>query len=152
MATIALAADVVRIDEPTDNAQLPSNTEISFKYTVIGAQAAGITDAYYPNSMTVDFEWVQNGNESNVLRFNAASSLETASAPAGVSDKQYEATWKTPNCHFFTRYNPSDYTFSLLFTPVYPELTPNMTAPGPEQQAMSVPININVNNGTFPRC
>lgn len=39
MASVALAADVVRIDEPTDNAQLPSNTEISFKYTVIGAQA-----------------------------------------------------------------------------------------------------------------
>lgn len=46
MASVALAADVIRIDEPTDNAQLSSNTEISFKYTVIGAQSGTYLDIH----------------------------------------------------------------------------------------------------------
>ncbi|KAG2228069.1 hypothetical protein INT45_009115 [Circinella minor] len=147
-----IAADIIRIDQPTNNQQIPSNTDIAFQYTILGAQANGITDAYYPNSFAVDFQWVQKSDESNVLKFTAISSLESSPAPAGVSDKQYTNTWKVPNCHFFTRYQTNDYTFSMVVTPQYSTLTVNQTAPGPEQSVISVPVNIQVNNGTFPRC
>ncbi|KAI9495337.1 hypothetical protein BDB00DRAFT_814229 [Zychaea mexicana] len=150
---LTFAADIIRIDQPTGSQQIPSNTDNPFIYTILGAQANGITDAYYPNSFSVDFQWIQNGNDSNVLKFNAISSVDATPAPAGVSDKQYtQQTWKTPNCHFFTRYRTSDYSFSLVVTPTYSTLTLNQTAPGPEQSVLTVPLNIQVNNGTFPRC
>ncbi|KAI9259503.1 hypothetical protein BDA99DRAFT_513436 [Phascolomyces articulosus] len=149
---LTFAADIIRIDQPTGNQQIPSNADNPFVYTILGGQANGITDAYYPNSFSVDFQWVQNGNDNNVLKFNAISSLDATPAPAGVTDKQYTSSWKTPNCHFFTRYRTNDYTFSLVVTPRYSTLTVNQTAPGPEQQVLSVPLNIQVNNGTFPRC
>ncbi|KAI9315595.1 hypothetical protein BX666DRAFT_1860837 [Dichotomocladium elegans] len=152
----AQAADVIVINEPSSNQHLPSNTEVSIKYTVVGAQAGkyGLwgVDAYYPNSLNVNFQWIQNSNQENVISFSAASGLTTDPAPAGLVDKQYSTTWKTPNCHFFTRYTTSDYTFSLVFIPNYPVLNATQTAPGPQQAVISVPVTIQVNNGTFPKC
>ncbi|KAI8150125.1 hypothetical protein BJV82DRAFT_662215 [Fennellomyces sp. T-0311] len=145
-------ADIIRVDSPTSGQEVPSNADNAFTYTILGAQANGITDAYYPNSFSLDFQWIQKSDESNVLKFNAISSLPADPAPAGISDKQYSQTWKTPNCHFFTRYRTSDYSFSLIVTPQYPALGVNQVAPGTEQGVLTIPINIQVNNGTFPRC
>ena len=35
-----IAADIIRIDQPTNNQQVPSNTDTAFQYTILGAQAS----------------------------------------------------------------------------------------------------------------
>lgn len=113
---------------------------------------AQITDAYYFNSMALEFQWTQKNNQSNVIELNAASGLVTDPAPAGISNKQYSTLWKVPGCHFFHRYSPNDYNFELIFTPQYTALAVNQTAPGPQQEPITVPVTINVNDANFPKC
>ena len=35
-----IAADIIRIDQPTNNQQVPSNTDTAFQYTILGAQVS----------------------------------------------------------------------------------------------------------------
>lgn len=81
---------------------------------------------------------------------NVASGLETDSYPGGLQNVQHRDQWKLPNCHFFSRYPPTAYDFSLLFTPNYE--TGQVVVVGTAQSAIAVPLSITVDNSTFPRC
>ncbi|CDH49995.1 hypothetical protein RO3G_08939 [Lichtheimia corymbifera JMRC:FSU:9682] len=146
------ADGLIQVNSPASNQVLGSNTDNVFQYTVVGAQTVGISNPYYPNSINVDLQWQQRNNDSNTLRINVISGLAADSAPAGISNKQYTSTWKLPGCHFFTRYNTAQYGFSLIVSPNYAALSPNQTAPGPEEPSQTIPLQIQVNNGTFPKC
>ncbi|KAL1933507.1 hypothetical protein VTP01DRAFT_7597 [Rhizomucor pusillus] len=150
---VVSAQDLITINSPTENQQLASNTEITIQYTVNGNQVENIASPYYPSSMDLNFQWTENSNTSNVISFSAVTGIATDPYPAGIQNKQYTATFKTPGCHFFTRYQTSQYSFALVFNPVYPTLSPGATAPGNTQQSpITIPVSIQVNNQTFPRC
>lgn len=169
---VVSAQDLITINSPTENQQLASNTEITIQYTVNGNQVGkkkhssgiatnrsliinieNIASPYYPSSMDMNFQWTENSNTSNVISFSAVTGIATDPYPAGIQNKQYTATFKTPGCHFFTRYQTSQYSFALVFNPVYPTLSPGATAPGNTQQSpITIPVSIQVNNQTFPRC
>ncbi|KAI7887024.1 hypothetical protein K492DRAFT_155529 [Lichtheimia hyalospora FSU 10163] len=147
----SVSADgLIQVNNPASNQVLGSNTHNVFQYTVVGAQTGD--NPYYPNSINVDLQWQQRNNDSNTLRINVISGLAADSAPAGISNKQYTSSWKLPGCHFFTRYNTDKYGFSLIVSPNYAALSPNQTAPGPEEPSQTIPVQIQVNNGTFPKC
>ncbi|KAG2212760.1 hypothetical protein INT46_010720 [Mucor plumbeus] len=112
----------------------------------------------YPSSIDVYLRWTQ-GNQNIQLR--AASGLLTA-AMAGGNNKVYNHRWKLPNCHFFKRYMPSEWSFSLVFDPQYPAIktadaamyaasntskpahTP-LVALGPKQSKITIPISFYFN-------
>ncbi|KAF7731413.1 hypothetical protein EC973_000221 [Apophysomyces ossiformis] len=154
LAWAALAQDVVVINHPAQNEQWVNNKEFPIDYTIVGGQTTNPPfAANYPNSLSVYFQWNKHGDTSNPLRLSAIQNLETAPYPAGVQNQQYHQLWKTPNCHFFSRYPPSAYDFSLYFEPTYIPPGPNQTVPaGPQQQPITVNLQIKVNNETFPKC
>lgn len=107
--------------------------------------------AYYFNSLVAEFIWKdRSGGQSQSL--SISSSLDCAPYPAGLQNKVYNQQFNVPNCHFFSRYPPSQYDFSILFTPYYAPPTNSSPATGPEQPPVSVPVTIHVNNDTFPKC
>jgi hypothetical protein len=107
---------------------------------------------YYPTSMTVDFVWTEHANTANTLKFEIISGLRTAPYTGGSQNVQHIESWKVPNCHFFSRYPPPTYDFSLVFTPKYPEVTETSPATGTPQEPIVVPVSITVDNSTFPKC
>ncbi|KAG0169888.1 hypothetical protein DFQ28_002834 [Apophysomyces sp. BC1034] len=155
LVSTVLAQDVLVINHPAQNEQWSNNREFPIDYTIVGGQTTNPPfDANYPNSLTVYFQWAKHGDGSNPLRLTAIQSLETSPYPAGVQNQQYHQKWKTPNCHFFSRYPPSSYDFSLYFEPSYLPAAPNATSVsnGPQQQPITVNLNIQVSNETFPKC
>ncbi|CAO3579892.1 unnamed protein product [Absidia cylindrospora] len=104
-------------------------------------------NASYPSSMTAQFQWLQKGTEGNPLSLSALGGLDTHHYVAGIQNKGYTASWNVPNCHFFSRYTPSNYDFSLVFTPVYSDVT----APS-QQEPIKIALNVQVNNATYPKC
>lgn len=113
---------------------------------------ATIPPPNYPSSMDIMFKWVQNNNTQQVIQLKASGGLDT-DAVAGGRDKIYIHRWKLPSCKFFRRYLPTDWTFSLVFDPHYPETTSNnITSPvhalapmGPKQSAITIPVSISFN-------
>ncbi|CAO3701630.1 unnamed protein product [Rhizopus stolonifer] len=93
----------------------------------------------YPSSLDVYFQWTSK-NESQKIQLTATKSLVTDPYPGGIKDKSYEHIWRLPNCRFFKRYQPEQWTFSLLFQPVYE----NTTA-----KPMTVPLTLSLNQ-TLP--
>lgn len=73
---------------------------------------------------------------------------------ASGNSKVYNHRWKLPNCHFFRRYMPSEWSYSLVFDPQYPDpVANNMSQPahtplvplGPKQSQITIPISIMFN-------
>jgi hypothetical protein len=112
----------------------------------------------YPSSIDVYLRWTQ-GNRNIQLR--AASGLLTA-AMTGGNNKVYNHRWKLPNCHFFKRYMPSEWSFSLVFDPQYPAIeiadaamyaASNISKPAhtplvalePKQSKITIPISFYFN-------
>jgi hypothetical protein len=111
------------------------------------------TKTTYPNSLSVDLVWSEHANPSNVLSLSVSSGMSTDAYPSGLQNIQYHQTWRAPNCHFFSRYPPTTYDFSLQFTPSYPEPIEGGAANvGTEQSKIVVPLSITVDNSTFPKC
>lgn len=110
-------------------------------------------NATYPNSLSVDFVWTEQANASNRISFSIASGLNTDSYPGGLQNVQRKTSWHAPNCHFFSRYPPRTFDFSLVFTPVYPTpSSPGDQIIGTEQSTIIVPVAVIVDNSTFPKC
>ncbi|KAI9299378.1 hypothetical protein BJ944DRAFT_245328 [Cunninghamella echinulata] len=144
------AQDFVQITSPTSNQVFGSKVDVPIHYNIIGAQTLEPppANATYPSSIKLTFQWLSKGTTDNPLNFTAVNSLAAKPFVAGFQNKQYTGSWKTPNCHFFSRYNPNNYDFSLVFTPIY-----NANAlPDQQQDPISIPIGIQVNNATFPKC
>ncbi|KAI8333908.1 hypothetical protein BC941DRAFT_433327 [Chlamydoabsidia padenii] len=145
--------DLIKIDTPIQGQTITSKTTLGIFYTVVGVQTLSPppVNATYPSSMNAQFQWLAKGTETNPLSFSAISGMVTRSYPAGYLNIQYTSSWNVPNCHFFSRYNPSNYDFRLVFTPVYGE----SDAPeqiDQQQQPIVIPLNVEVNNATFPKC
>jgi hypothetical protein len=102
--------------------------------------------------MSVDFVWTEHANTANTLKFEIVSGLRTGPYTGGSQNVQRIESWKVPNCHFFSRYPPPTYDFSLVFTPSYPEVTAASPATGTAQGPIVVPVSITVDNSTFPKC
>lgn len=112
----------------------------------------------YPSSLDVYLKWTQDNQN---IQLRAVSGLVTA-AMAGGNNKVYNHRWKLPNCHFFKRYMPSEWSFSLVFDPQYPAIkitaaaasvanntskpahTP-LIALGPKQSQIIIPISFHFN-------
>lgn len=108
-------------------------------------------NAYYFNSLSANFMW-KDRTSGQSLSLHVSSSLESSPYPGGLQNKIYTFQWRVPNCHFFSRYPPAQYDYSLLFTPTYAAVTNSSPATGPEQSSIAVPVTIQVNNVTFPKC
>lgn len=106
----------------------------------------------YPSSLSIDFVWNEHANPNNVLSFSVSSGLLTDSYPGGLQNIQRKDSWKIPNCHFFSRYPPTTYDFSLVFTPNYPASLTGIPNVGTAQSAITVPLAVTVDNSTFPKC
>lgn len=88
-----------------------------------------------------------------MISLAVASGLVTDPYPGGLNSIQHKEPWKAPNCHFFSRYSPTAYDFTLVFTPVYPVVAVGSAANvGSPQSAIIIPLVVTVDNSTFPKC
>ncbi|KAG1137925.1 hypothetical protein G6F37_010901 [Rhizopus arrhizus] len=149
---LADGSNVLVINSPQPNQQISSKSDFRITYTIVGGQATNPPfAAYYFHSLSADFIW-KDHTSGQSLSFTISSSLDSSPYPNGLQNKVYDTEWKVPNCHFFSRYPPSQYDYSILFTPSYLPVTNSSPATGPEQSSITVPITIQVNNNTFPKC
>jgi hypothetical protein len=103
--------------------------------------------------MTAQFEWLAKGTQNDPLALSALGGMNTRHYAAGIQNKEYTNSWNVPNCHFFSRYNPSNYDFRLVFTPVYKaELPGEEQQSDHQQQPIVIPLTVQVNNATYPKC
>jgi hypothetical protein len=105
------------------------------------------TDVVYPSSLEAQLTWSEKANPSNQLHLTVASGLTSDPFPGGLQNLQYSQKWRVPNCHFFSRYNPSQYDFTLVIKSVYTNVTFSGTQPD-----IVIPLYIDVQNSTFPKC
>ncbi|KAL9553606.1 hypothetical protein MBANPS3_003201 [Mucor bainieri] len=156
ITTVAVADEattnaLVTITNPKVNQMLIPSQQLILQYTINGVSSNGTNrpnpTPNYPSSLDVYFKWSQNNQN---IQFKAASGL-TTDAMAGGSSKVYNHRWKLPNCHFFRRYMPSEWSYSLVFDPQYPDpAANNMSKPahaplvplGPKQSQLTIPIAI----------
>ncbi|KAI9263676.1 hypothetical protein BY458DRAFT_514423 [Sporodiniella umbellata] len=145
-------SNVLVINSPQPNQQIQSKSRFPITYTIVGGQAAKPAfDAYYFHTLQANLIWKdRTGGQARLL--SVSNSMDASHSPAGLQDKSHSLSWHVPNCRFFSRYPPSQYDYSILFTPVYAPVTNSSPATGPEQPPVSVPITIQVNNGSFPKC
>ena len=87
-----------------------------------------------------------------MISLSVTSGLNTDGYPGGSKNVQRKQSWKAPNCHFFSRYPPTTYDFSLVFTPQYPPVTVGSPLVGTQQSQIVVPLAVTVDNSTFPKC
>ncbi|CAO3641484.1 unnamed protein product [Cunninghamella blakesleeana] len=144
------AQDFIQITSPTQNQVVGAKQEVAITYNVIGAQTLQPppANATYPSGMSLYFQWLAKGTTNNPIHLTAINSLTTKPFIAGISNKQYSTTWKTPGCHFFSRYNPNNYDFSLVFSPTYS----GIVQPDQQQDNILIPLSFQINNSTFPKC
>ncbi|KAI8640870.1 hypothetical protein BD408DRAFT_403862 [Parasitella parasitica] len=145
---------LVSVTNPKENQMLVPGQQLVLQYTINGVptnNGAPRTDPTpnYPSSLDVFLKWTQNNQN---FQLKAAGGLVTA-ARADGNNRVYNHPWKLPNCHFFRRYMPSEWSFSLVFDPQYPATANNMptsahtslVALGPKQAQIIVPIAIKFN-------
>lgn len=96
--------------------------------------------------------WTEHANPNNVISLSVSSGLNTDAYPSGLQNINHKESWRAPNCHFFSRYPPTTYDFSLVFTPIYPSPVAGSQNVGTEQSKIIVPLAITVDNSTFPKC
>ncbi|OBZ82110.1 hypothetical protein A0J61_09840 [Choanephora cucurbitarum] len=149
LSTLTCAQNLIRIDAPKPNDVIKSKEVFDIKYSVIGSQTLSPpVNSYYPSSLSASFSWSERANQSNSHSFNVASSLKTNGYPGGSQNVQHSESWKVPGCHFFSRYPPASFDFSLTFTPVYADAQ----ATGTPQDTIIIPVSVTVDNSTFPKC
>lgn len=99
--------------------------------------------------------WTDKKNKT--IEFLALNGLNTDPYIDLVKNQDYSHRWKLPNCHFFRRYLPTEWSFSLIFQSQYHEILPvalpingtkNHAAVvplGPEQSDIIVSISVQFN-------
>lgn len=101
--------------------------------------------------MDVIFRWTEKNATSRQNEFIALNGLNTDPYPGSLKNQVYSHRWKLPNCHFFSRYLPSEWTFSLIFQTHYPEIHSVVTNTtkkyvvvplGPKQANITLPISV----------
>lgn len=111
----------------------------------------------YPDSIDMLLRWTDKKNQT--IQFLALNGLSTDPYVDSVKDQVYDHRWKLPNCRFFRRYLPSDWTFALIFQPQYHQETKTIIQPsvnnnrthvptvplGPKQADISIPISVQFN-------
>lgn len=111
---------------------------------------------YYPNSLNIDFVWTEHANSANTVSLQVSTGLNTNPYPGGSQNVQRKDSFRVPNCHFFSRYPPTTFDFSLVFTPIYNAVTSangSIVEPtGTAQDRIIVPLAVLVDNSTFPKC
>ncbi|KAI9361016.1 Six-hairpin glycosidase-like protein [Pilaira anomala] len=152
------ATDLLTITNPKANQPMLPGQQVIIQYTVHGSpKTIGTTTQKpnYPDSIDMILRWTDKKNQT--IQFLALNGLSTDPYVDLVKDQVYDHRWKLPNCHFFRRYLPSDWTFSLIFQPQYhqetiiqPLVNNNRThAPtvplGPKQPDISIPISVQFN-------
>ncbi|KAI8365378.1 uncharacterized protein BYT42DRAFT_550235 [Radiomyces spectabilis] len=144
------AVDVIVINQPTPNQKVVNRQVLAIQYTIIGAQTINPPiNALYPSSMDATFHWQQRQTPSTSFNISGLSNLNTDPYPAGIQNQIYTAHWKLPNCHFFARYKPTDWDFTLVFELKYP-INPNNL---PTQPPIRIPLAIEpVGNDITPKC
>lgn len=100
--------------------------------------------------MDVIFRWTGKNGSSN--EFIALNGLNTDPYPGSIKNQVYNHRWKLPNCHFFRRYQPSEWTFVMLFQARYPDPVPlsssnatkkQVVVPlGPKQADITLPLSV----------
>ncbi|KAI8079008.1 uncharacterized protein B0P05DRAFT_106230 [Gilbertella persicaria] len=127
---------LIKIKSPSLDQTLVPGKPINIEY-IINAQKKNAPPPNYPSSMDVYFHWKGDSKE---LEFKAVSGLVTQAIANGAESKTYRRTMKLPNCHFFKRYLPSEWSFTLVFQPNYPE---SIDPIGPKQANIVIPVRIN---------
>ncbi|KAL0089672.1 hypothetical protein F4703DRAFT_1842158 [Phycomyces blakesleeanus] len=141
---------MLTIQQPLTNEQWTSNSRQRIEYTIVGNQTLTTPlTLQYPSSFDIVFQWTARSDATKTYQLDALSGLSAVPYPGGTQNKVYSATWKLPGCRFFSRYTTQDYTFNIVFVPKYPSTT---KATVQKQSAVTVALDIQVNNATFPRC
>ncbi|KAI7895666.1 Six-hairpin glycosidase-like protein [Mucor mucedo] len=156
--TLLVAADnsLITVNNPVANQVLTPGQQVIVQYTVNGIPPNGkpVTQEIpnYPNSMDVIFRWTGKNSISN--EFIALNGLNTDPYPGSLKNQVYSHRWKLPNCHFFRRYQPSEWTFAMIFQTQYSESLPvpvnhhNATKKivvvplGPKQSNITLPLSV----------
>ncbi|KAK4509252.1 uncharacterized protein ATC70_007602 [Mucor velutinosus] len=151
------AQNVVNVDVPKVNEMIYNKGLLNITYSIIGTQTTNPPlNNYYPNSLNVDFVWTEHANTANTLSLQVSTGLNTNPYPGGTQNIQRKDTFRVPNCHFFSRYPPSTFDFSLVFTPIYNTITRTngsiVEPTGTPQDKIIVPLAVTVDNSTFPKC
>lgn len=110
--------------------------------------------------MDVIFRWSEKNNTQRApIEFFALNGLNTDPYPTGLKNQVYSHRWKLPNCHFFRRYMPSEWSFSFIFQFKYPEIKNNTTPfvvstandnPNKQHTVMVVPLGTEQSSMTVP--
>ncbi|PHZ15754.1 uncharacterized protein RHIMIDRAFT_273416 [Rhizopus microsporus ATCC 52813] len=99
-----------------------------------------------PNSLDIIFQWVSKNNMQHMIQLTAARNLATDCS--GIKNRDHLHSWKLPNCRFFKRYPPDQWTYSLIFQPNYLPASKMMVPMGPQQASVTVPITIFMNTSS----
>ncbi|KAI8890964.1 hypothetical protein K501DRAFT_319516, partial [Backusella circina FSU 941] len=146
--TFISCQNILLVNLPRSNEQIHNKDLSIIDYTILGDHTGDLnTNIVYPSTLEAELTWTAKGNPSNQLHLTVASGLTSDPFPGGLKNLQYTSTWRVPNCHFFSRYNPNEYDFTLVVKPVYN----NATISG-SQPAIIIPLYIDVQNSTFPKC
>ncbi|KAI8643166.1 hypothetical protein BD408DRAFT_159378 [Parasitella parasitica] len=151
------AQNFINVDIPKISENIYNKELLNVTYTVIGTQTTNPPlNNYYPDSLSIDFVWTEHANSTNMLSLQVSSGLNTKPYPGGNQNVQRKDSFRVPNCHFFSRYPPTAYDFSFIFTPVYNIITSangSIAEPtGNAQDKIIVPVAVTVDNSTFPKC
>lgn len=184
----AVSADttLVTITNPVNNQVLIPNQQVIVQYTINGVPGQCkylimfIPSALYihfllkytayppkeiinyPNSLKMEFKWVSKNNTSTApIQLTALSGLSAEPSAGGLKNVTYSHRWKLPNCHFFRRYMPSEWSFSIVVEPQYaadlppPPSTNNIATKkhaaaviiplGPKQPVITIPFDVSFN-------
>lgn len=81
-----------------------------------------------------------------MIQLTAARNLATDCN--AIKNRDHLHSWKLPNCRFFKRYPPDQWTYSLIFQPNYLPANKMMAPMGPQQASVTVPITIFMNTSS----
>ncbi|ORX58062.1 hypothetical protein DM01DRAFT_1405714 [Hesseltinella vesiculosa] len=99
----------ILVQHPSPNEKVIANSVVPVEYHVQRL------DHFQPSSsISVVLQWQHLGSDQT-LHANVHHGL-TARAHRALEDL-YFYHWRTPHCHFFLRYPPTQFNFSMVFTP-----------------------------------
>ncbi|KAI8071078.1 hypothetical protein BC940DRAFT_295205 [Gongronella butleri] len=118
------APQQIKVQHPGPNQQVSYNSIVPVEYHVQRVD-------HYQEGSSVDvvLQWQQIDQQGNAgpLQTNVHHGL-SARAHRGLEDLFYYQ-WKTPGCHFFIRYPPAQFNFTMVFLPSNATQSPTVQIP-----------------------